>query len=108
MNNNLTAIEIIKRFLAEPYGCGFCDSGKLRSLVKQHSDNCPYFLAEQFLSRVNKGNEWIELSKSTPNVGETVEVEFLDGSTDMVRWKNNWNPEYEDLPKRWRAKRKKT
>lgn len=44
-------IEVIKRLLAEPYGCPMCDSGKLRNPEKQHWDDCPYLLAEKAISQ---------------------------------------------------------
>lgn len=33
------------RLLAEPHGCPFCDSGKLRNPAKDHTDDCPYKVA---------------------------------------------------------------
>jgi hypothetical protein len=45
------ALSILTALLKEPYGCRFCDSGKLRS-EKPHDDACPYLAAEQLLEAV--------------------------------------------------------
>ena len=39
----------IRLILAEPYGCVFCDSGKLRNVGKWHKNNCGFYMAGQFL-----------------------------------------------------------
>lgn len=40
----------LRGLLAEPYGCGFCDSGKLRNPEKGHTSDCPYLIANRLLS----------------------------------------------------------
>lgn len=38
----------LRGLLAEPYGCPFCDSGRLRkpdNPAKDHNDDCPYKIA---------------------------------------------------------------
>jgi hypothetical protein len=43
----------LERLLSEPYGCGFCDSGKLRKRVDGgepfHADDCGYPMASAAL-----------------------------------------------------------
>jgi hypothetical protein len=34
--------DLLRGLLAEPYGCSFCDSGKLRNPTKGHLSDCPY------------------------------------------------------------------
>jgi hypothetical protein len=55
----MEAVEIIKKLLTEPYGCPMCDSGKLRSPEKQHWDDCPFLLANNFLAELEaeRGND---------------------------------------------------
>ena len=36
----------LRAILAEPYGCVFCDSGKLRNLAKGHTAECCFGLAQ--------------------------------------------------------------
>lgn len=36
----------IRQILTEPYGCVFCDSGKLRNPVKHHAINCGFWMAQ--------------------------------------------------------------
>ncbi len=43
-------LAILRRFLESPYGCGFCDSGKLRNPNKPHDDDCPFLQAERMLA----------------------------------------------------------
>jgi len=40
---------ILHRFIEEPYGCPFCDSGKLRNPVKGHTSDCAWRQATEFL-----------------------------------------------------------
>ena len=40
----------LRAILAEPYGCPFCDSGKLRNPTKGHTDKCGFGLAQAELS----------------------------------------------------------
>lgn len=35
----------LRAILAEPHGCVFCDSGKLRNPVKHHAIGCGFWLA---------------------------------------------------------------
>lgn len=42
------AQEAVEAILKEPYGCPFCDSGKLRSPDKDHLPNCGFLLAAKF------------------------------------------------------------
>lgn len=39
------------RILAEPHGCQFCDSGKLRNPEKPHDPNCGFWLASRAISQ---------------------------------------------------------
>jgi hypothetical protein len=39
-----------KAILAEPYGCAFCDSGKLRNPEKGHNERCGFWLLEAALA----------------------------------------------------------
>jgi hypothetical protein len=41
----------LTRILAEPYGCAFCDSGKLRNLNKDHDYDCGYAMARAVLGK---------------------------------------------------------
>lgn len=36
----------IRAILAEPHGCPFCDSGKLRNPNKGHGESCGFAMAE--------------------------------------------------------------
>jgi hypothetical protein len=40
----------LEEILAEPYGCVFCDSGKLRNPTKGHTTECGFGLAQDELS----------------------------------------------------------
>lgn len=40
---------VVKAMIAEPYGCAFCDSGKLRNPEKDHDANCAWKLAKEAL-----------------------------------------------------------
>lgn len=40
----------LRAILAEPYGCRFCDSGKLRDAKKAHESGCGYGVAEAVLA----------------------------------------------------------
>ena len=40
----------LEHVLAEPYGCPFCDSGKLRNPCKSHDANCGFELARAALT----------------------------------------------------------
>ena len=47
------ALKVIAGFLASPYGCAFCDSGKLRSPDRedrQHDEECPYLRGVNLLN----------------------------------------------------------
>lgn len=44
----------LERILAEPYGCSFCDSGKLRNPVKPHEEDCGFAMAAAALARPMK------------------------------------------------------
>lgn len=48
----LTALQ---RILAEPYGCAFCDSGKLRNPAKDHDENCGFALARAVVDDRQEG-----------------------------------------------------
>lgn len=39
--------------IAEPHGCVFCDSGKLRKPDKPHTPDCGFALANEILSHHN-------------------------------------------------------
>jgi hypothetical protein len=39
----------LKAIIADPSGCVFCDSGKLRNPAKGHDGSCGYYMAEQVL-----------------------------------------------------------
>ncbi len=41
----LPALTALRAILAEPYGCVFCDSGKLRNPAKPHEADCGFELA---------------------------------------------------------------
>jgi hypothetical protein len=41
----------IEALLESPYGCAFCDYGRLRNPNKAHSDNCAHALVEGLLKR---------------------------------------------------------
>lgn len=50
---NAEAERIIESFRANPYGCSFCDSGKLRTPdnpAKDHDDDCVFVVAHDFLA----------------------------------------------------------
>lgn len=40
----------LRAILADPYGCPFCDSGKLRNPTKEHDEACGYCLAAEALN----------------------------------------------------------
>lgn len=40
----------LEAILQEPYGCPFCNSGKLRNPLKGHTDDCGYALAQAALA----------------------------------------------------------
>ena len=40
----------INQILNEPYGCVFCDSGKLRNFEKPHENDCGFCLAQTVMS----------------------------------------------------------
>jgi hypothetical protein len=40
---------VLRKLLAEPYGCPFCDCGVLRNPLKDHIDDCPYAMAHAVL-----------------------------------------------------------
>lgn len=42
--------EALEAIRAEPYGCPFCDSGKLRNPTKGHTDTCGWLLMEKVLA----------------------------------------------------------
>lgn len=44
-------VEASKRVLAEPYGCRFCDSGKLRNPTKGHDDDCGFLMLRGALQK---------------------------------------------------------
>lgn len=49
----------LRAILAEPYGCPFCDSGKLRAPDnpdKGHRPECGYYLAELALAKPEPSN----------------------------------------------------
>jgi len=50
LSQDTSAVVALRAILADPYGCQFCDSGKLRSPHKPHDDNCGYRLAEMVLA----------------------------------------------------------
>jgi len=41
--------DALKAILADPTGCAFCDSGRLRSPVKGHDRECGFRMAEEVL-----------------------------------------------------------
>lgn len=41
----------LRLILADPHGCAYCDSGKLRNPAKEHDPVCGYFVADQVMSR---------------------------------------------------------
>lgn len=43
-------LNALKLILADPHGCRFCDSGKLRNPSKEHDNDCGYFAAERVFS----------------------------------------------------------
>lgn len=46
------AKEAISAILIEPFGCRFCDSGKLRNPDKAHDDDCGYLIAQRTLAEL--------------------------------------------------------
>lgn len=42
---NKRLLDALKAIIDQPYGCRFCDSGKLRDASKSHDDNCAFMLA---------------------------------------------------------------
>lgn len=44
----------LEAILREPYGCPFCNSGKLRNPLKTHTDDCGYALAQAALTEKEK------------------------------------------------------
>lgn len=40
--------------LAEPYGCAFCDSGKLRNPERGHADDCGFGVARAAVARAQR------------------------------------------------------
>lgn len=44
------AVVALRAILADPYGCRFCDSGKLRDPHRPHDDSCGYRLAEMVIA----------------------------------------------------------
>jgi hypothetical protein len=49
-------------------------------------------------------NTWIKFYQQSPEDGQNVELQFLDGSIEPMKWSRakTWNPEFEDLPMNWR------
>jgi hypothetical protein len=47
----------LRFILAEPYGCPFCDSGKLRDPEKGHADNCGYASARYAIAKAEGRTE---------------------------------------------------
>jgi len=53
MTREDTAVEILRAIVASPYGCAFCDSGKLRTEgnpAKDHDEDCGFARAVAFLA----------------------------------------------------------
>lgn len=46
---------VIRTLLADPHGCPFCDSGKLRSPNKGHDPGCGFRMANELLHPANGG-----------------------------------------------------
>lgn len=46
--------EALEAILKEPFGCGFCDSGKLRNPKKEHNDDCGFYMAQKLASNALK------------------------------------------------------
>jgi hypothetical protein len=40
----------LRAIVAEPFGCVFCDSGKLRNPAKPHEDDCGFAMAAALVS----------------------------------------------------------
>lgn len=47
-------IEILRRILAEPYGCSLCDSGVPRNPEKGHQPDCPYSAAREAVESADR------------------------------------------------------
>jgi hypothetical protein len=45
--------EALLWILAEPHGCAFCDSGKLRNLNKGHDERCGFAKAQDLIGGCN-------------------------------------------------------
>jgi hypothetical protein len=45
MRQGMAMCDALTAILADPHGCRFCDSGKLRNPKKEHDDTCGYLLA---------------------------------------------------------------
>lgn len=41
----------LRAIIADPYGCPFCDSGKLRNPAKGHDSDCGFALADAVLTK---------------------------------------------------------
>lgn len=44
-------LQALQEILAEPYGCRFCDSGKLRNTAKPHDSCCGFELARAAIAK---------------------------------------------------------
>lgn len=40
------ALKALRLIIADPYGCRFCDSGKLRNPSKDHDEACGFAMAD--------------------------------------------------------------
>ena len=52
------AVEALRAIMRDPYGCPFCDEGKLRKPNipgKEHEEDCGYYLAERALAALDGG-----------------------------------------------------
>lgn len=61
------AEEALRCLLEEPYGCPFCDSGKLRRPQGTHDDDCGFAIARAYLAGAEESTK--ELARPTARVG---------------------------------------
>jgi hypothetical protein len=57
----------LEAILAEPYGCCFCDSGKLRNSDKQHDPACGFAMARKALAICEVCDGSGQVSSKDPN-----------------------------------------
>lgn len=83
------ALVALKAILADPYGCPFCDSGKLRNPAKPHDEDCGFALARAALSSDREMAPEAKADPSNEELQAAVE-EAMCKANSVLRQLNAW------------------